>query len=59
MFISSDEKRTFAKRFLTPSNTAHRQYEALRSFFVDGLPGREAARSIWTSTPSPSTAKTP
>jgi hypothetical protein len=44
MFISAVEKQTFARRFLTPANTAHRHYEALRAFFVEGLPGPEAAR---------------
>lgn len=29
--------------FLQPSNATHRQYEALRAFFVDGLPSAEAA----------------
>jgi transposase len=29
--------------FLEPTNTTHRQYEALRAFFVDGLPGKEVA----------------
>lgn len=33
-----------AKVFLTPSNSTHRQYEALRAFFVDGLPSADAAR---------------
>jgi transposase len=28
---------------LTPQNAAHRQYEALRAFFVDRLPGKEVA----------------
>jgi hypothetical protein len=32
-----------ARRFLEPSNTTHRQYEALRAFFVDRLPSAEAA----------------
>src|SRR3984893_727510 len=32
-----------AKRFLEPSNPTHRQYEALRAYFVDGLPSQEAA----------------
>src|SRR5216683_3041741 len=32
-----------AKRFLEPSNTTHRQYEALRAYFVEGLPSHEAA----------------
>ncbi len=44
MFISSSEKQTFARRFLTPANTAHRHYEALRAFFVEGLAGQEVAR---------------
>ncbi|MGD0783859.1 MAG: hypothetical protein ABSA30_13470, partial [Candidatus Aminicenantales bacterium] len=43
MFISSEEKRTFSRRFLDPTNSTHRQYEALRGFFVDGLTGRQAA----------------
>jgi len=33
-----------ARRFLEPSNAAHRQYEALRAYFVEGLPSQEAAR---------------
>ena len=32
-----------ARFFLEPSNPTHRQYEALRAFFVDELPGKEAA----------------
>jgi hypothetical protein len=34
----------FAQVFLEPSNPTHRQYEALRAFFVDQLPSREAAK---------------
>jgi len=34
----------FAAAFLEPRNTTHRQYEALRAFFVDDLPSAEAAR---------------
>jgi hypothetical protein len=30
--------------FLEPTNSTHRQYEALRAFFVEGLPSAEAAR---------------
>ena len=30
--------------FLQPSNSTHRQYEALRAYFVDGLPSAQAAR---------------
>ena len=34
-----------AKRlFLQPKNALHRQYEALRAYFVEGLPSAEAAR---------------
>src|SRR5438552_4709747 len=37
------DRLTLARRFLEPSNSTHRQYEALRAFFVDGLPSAEAA----------------
>src|SRR5262245_28625240 len=40
---NSKDRITLAQRFLEPSNTAHRQYEALRAFFVDGVPSAEAA----------------
>jgi hypothetical protein len=30
--------------FLQPANSTHRQYEALRAYFVEGLPSGEAAR---------------
>lgn len=33
-----------AQHFLTPHNTTHRQYEALRAYYVDKLPGPEVAR---------------
>ncbi|MBI2478904.1 MAG: hypothetical protein HYV60_09800, partial [Planctomycetia bacterium] len=33
-----------ARVFLTPQNAAHRQYEALRAYFVEQLPGPEVAR---------------
>jgi len=33
-----------AQVFLNPSNPTHRQYEALRAFFVDHLPSQEAAK---------------
>jgi hypothetical protein len=33
-----------AQVFVVPQNSTHRQYEALRAYFVDRLPGREAAR---------------
>jgi hypothetical protein len=38
------ELTDFAQAFLKPSNATHRQYEALRAFFVDHLPAQEAAR---------------
>jgi hypothetical protein len=40
---NSRDRLTLARRFLEPSNSTHRQYEALRAFFVDGLPSAEAA----------------
>lgn len=33
-----------SRHFLRPSNSTHRQYEALRAYFVEGLPSAEAAR---------------
>src|SRR5579862_9130283 len=39
----SRDRLTLARRFLEPSNSTHRQYEALRAFFVDGLPSAAAA----------------
>jgi hypothetical protein len=33
-----------AQVFLAPQNTTHRQYEALRAYFVEQLPGPEVAR---------------
>ena len=45
MFNNKHNKLTcLAQAFLTPSNSTHRQYEALRAFFVQGLPSPEAAR---------------
>jgi hypothetical protein len=32
-----------AQHFLQPANATHRQYEALRAYFVEGLPGPEVA----------------
>jgi hypothetical protein len=40
---NSRDRLTLARRFLEPSNSTHRQYEALRAFFVDGVPSAEAA----------------
>jgi Transposase DDE domain len=34
---------SLAHCFLEPSNSTHRQYEALRAFFVEGLPAAQAA----------------
>lgn len=41
---SSESLTPLARRFLQPSNPTHRQYEALRAFFVEGLSSAEAAR---------------
>src|SRR6476660_9756327 len=43
MDSNSSDRLTLARRFLEPSNSTHRQYEALRAFFVDGLPSAQAA----------------
>jgi transposase len=40
---NSRDRLTLARRFLEPSSSTHRQYEALRAFFVDGLSSAEAA----------------
>src|SRR3954451_19320627 len=40
----SRDRLTLARRFLEPANSTHRPSEALRAFFVDGLPSAEAAR---------------
>lgn len=40
MLTDGDLKRVF----LEPANPTHRQYEALRAYFVDALPSAEAAR---------------
>lgn len=45
MAHSSREQITdLAHAFLRPANATHRQYEALRAYFVDRLPSAEAAR---------------
>jgi len=45
MSKSEPKKLTdFSRAFLEPSNATHRQYEALRAYFVEGLPSSEAAR---------------
>ena len=44
--LTSESKNItgYARYFLDPSNATHRQYEALRAYFVDGLSSKEAAR---------------
>jgi hypothetical protein len=42
--MSNSELNELTKAFLEPRNPTHRQYEALRAFFVEGLPSAEAAR---------------
>src|SRR5438477_12883858 len=44
MFISSEQKLTFSRFFMEPSNATHRQYEALRAYFVEGVSSKEAAQ---------------
>ena len=45
MSISADKNITsIAAFFLEPTNSTHRQYEALRAYYVEGLPSAEAAR---------------
>src|SRR5688500_5048593 len=44
MFISSEQKLTFSHFFLEPSNATHRQYEALRAYFVEGVASKDAAQ---------------
>ena len=45
MLNSSLEKLTeIARIFLQPSNSTHRQYEALRAYFVEGLSSKQTAK---------------
>jgi transposase len=45
MFISKEKKITnLVRAFLEPVNATHRQYEALRAFFIDNVPGKEVAK---------------
>src|SRR5258708_14771443 len=37
LFMSSSELNDLAQAFLVPENSTHRQYEALRAYFVDQL----------------------
>jgi transposase len=41
---SLNELTDVARFFLEPSNSTHRQYEALRAYFLEGLSSKEAAR---------------
>lgn len=43
MSFKSRDRLTLARRFLEPSNSTHRHYEALRAFFVDRLSSAQAA----------------
>ena len=40
---NSTDRLTLSHHFLEPSNSTHRQYEALRAFFVEGIPSAQAA----------------
>lgn len=44
MPISAPDNITTRRFFLEPASTRQRQYEALRAFFVEGLPSAEVAR---------------
>jgi len=44
MVKKAKHQLTFSDYFLQPANSTHRQYEALRAYFVDKLPSAEAAR---------------
>jgi hypothetical protein len=45
MFTGSAKELTdLARVFTVPANATHRQYEALRAYFVEGLSGAEVAR---------------
>ncbi len=45
MFTSTGKSLTELERvFLEPTDPTHRQYEALRAYFVEGLPSQEVAK---------------
>jgi hypothetical protein len=46
MYFQSNDRLTFANRFLEPANSNHRQYEALRAYFVEGRPAAEVAEQF-------------
>jgi hypothetical protein len=43
MADNSTDRLTLASRFLEPANSTHRQYEALRAFFVEQTSSAKAA----------------
>ena len=43
MPYQSKERLTLASHFLEPTNSTHRQYEALRAYYVEGLSSGEVA----------------
>jgi hypothetical protein len=50
--MSISVANNLTKAFLEPSNATHRQYEALRAYFVEGLSSAEAARRFGYTTGS-------
>jgi hypothetical protein len=44
MVAKSRQSLTLSRHFLEPANVTHRRYEALRAYFVEGLPSAEAAK---------------
>lgn len=42
----NDDITPYSKYFLEPCNATHRQYEALRAYFVDGRPSSEVAKAF-------------
>jgi len=44
MPYQSTERLTLSRRFLEPTNSTHRQYEALRAYYVEGLTSAEVAK---------------
>ncbi len=44
MPYQSQERLTYSRYFLQPTNSTHRRYEALRAYFVEGCPAAEVAR---------------
>lgn len=42
--MSNSAQTKLTKYFLEPVNSTHRQYEALRAYYIEGLPSAEAAK---------------